>query len=34
MAPGRELWMEDLLPRARHFCASEPVDSEDTLFIL
>lgn len=34
MTPGRDLWMRDLLPRARPFCGAEAMDSEDTLFIL
>jgi acetyl-CoA synthetase len=34
MTANRDLWMQDLLPRVRPFCPSEPVDSEETLFIL
>jgi len=34
MTAGRDVYLEDLLPKARPYCPAEPVDSEDTLFIL
>lgn len=34
MVVGRDLWMRDLLPQVRAYCASEPMDSEDALFVL
>jgi acetyl-CoA synthetase len=34
MAEGRDVWMEDLLPKVRPYCPCELMDSEDTLFIL
>jgi acetyl-CoA synthetase len=34
MKEGRDVWMHDLLPLARPYAPCEPVDSEDTLFIL
>jgi acetyl-CoA synthetase len=34
MVPGRDVWMKDELPRVRAYCASTPMDSEDTLFVL
>ncbi len=29
-----DIWMDELLPRMRPYCPCEPMDSEDTLFIL
>jgi acetyl-CoA synthetase len=34
MIPGRDFWMHDLLPNERPYCPCEPMDSEDTLFML
>jgi len=34
MLPGRDVYMEDLLPKTRPYCPAESMDSEDTLFIL
>jgi acetyl-CoA synthetase len=34
MTAGRDLWARDLLSRERAYCASEPMDSEDALFVL
>lgn len=34
MTPGRDVWMHNLLPKARPYCPPEPVASEDPLFIL
>eukprot|EP00596_Hydrurales_sp_CCMP1899_P000122 CAMPEP_0119033634 /NCGR_PEP_ID=MMETSP1177-20130426/685_1 /TAXON_ID=2985 /ORGANISM="Ochromonas sp, Strain CCMP1899" /LENGTH=687 /DNA_ID=CAMNT_0006990525 /DNA_START=172 /DNA_END=2235 /DNA_ORIENTATION=+ len=34
MQEGRDVWMEQEMPKARPFCPCEPMDSEDPLFIL
>jgi acetyl-CoA synthetase len=34
MTAGRDLWARDLLSRERAYCVSEPMDSEDALFVL
>ncbi len=34
MHPTRDVWMHTLLPSVRPYCPCEPMDSEDTLFIL
>ena len=34
MVDGRDFHMRDLLPLARGHCPCEPVDSEDSLFVL
>ena len=34
MTPGRDLWMRELMARARPYCGAAEMDSEDTLFIL
>lgn len=34
MKPGRDLWWEDLIHEQKKECTTEPMDSEDPLFIL
>jgi acetyl-CoA synthetase len=34
MTPGRDVWMHEVLPKARPYCPPEPMNSEDPLFIL
>lgn len=34
MREGRDVWMEDLMAKARPYCPCEAMDSEDALFIL
>ena len=34
MVTGRDVWLEEEMPKARPYCPCEPMDSEDTLFIL
>ena len=34
MTSGRDVWLQDRLLKARPYCPCEPMDSEDTLFIL
>jgi acetyl-CoA synthetase len=31
---GRDLWMDEAMARERPYCPAEPMDSEDTLFLL
>ena len=34
MTPGRDVWMDEELLKARSYCPCETMDSEDPLFIL
>ena len=34
MVQNRDVWMHELMPKARPYCPPEPVASEDPLFIL